>query len=74
MAQPEIIMFKDEQYQLDDFQYYCQHTNLVIEEPCCNGNNCACRGVETVYCPNPDCNAEIDTFELMKGLYNDEED
>ena len=47
-----------------DFEYgeiLCAHANAYIEPACCNGvdsggnPSCACRGVDQVVCPNPDC-------------------
>jgi hypothetical protein len=44
----------------------CQHDNLVIEPPCCNGTDCDCRGQYTLYCP--DCENTLTEKEIEDRL------
>ena len=32
----------------------CNHDNVCIDRACCNGNNCDCRGMDTIYCADCD--------------------
>ena len=36
------------------FMKDCNHDNVCIEKACCNGNNCDCRGMDTIYCADCD--------------------
>lgn len=38
----------------DGLELRCQHLKAEVEMPCCNGDDCGCRGTYLVYCP--DCN------------------
>ncbi len=38
----------------EDGQFECIHDNVCIERACCNGNNCACSGIDTIYCADCD--------------------
>ena len=38
----------------EDGIFRCQHEDISIEKPCCNGNNCDCYGKYTVYCNDCD--------------------
>jgi hypothetical protein len=47
-------------YRFDFFdrEWYCNHDNLQVIQPCCSGKEaewCGCRGEPEFYCPNPDC-------------------
>ena len=47
-------------YRFDFFdnEWYCNHDNLEVIQPCCSGKEaewCGCQGEPEFYCPNPDC-------------------
>ena len=47
-------------YRFDFFdnEWYCNHDNLEVIQPCCSGREaewCGCQGEPEFYCPNPDC-------------------
>ena len=47
-------------YRFDFFdnEWYCNHDNLQVIQPCCSGKEaewCGCQGEPEFYCPNPDC-------------------
>nr|DAQ73347.1 MAG TPA: hypothetical protein [Caudoviricetes sp.] len=47
-------------YRFDFFdnEWYCNHDNLQVIQPCCSGKQaewCGCHGEPEFYCPNPDC-------------------
>lgn len=39
----------------EDFEFLCSHENVEVEAPCCNGRDCGCYGLYSVYCYNEDC-------------------
>lgn len=45
-------------YSYMDNTFYCEHENIEVEKPCCNGNNCDCYGLDSVYCEDCD-NADL---------------
>ena len=60
-------------YTLDDdcaldepWIFRCNHDNAVVEKPCCDGNNCDCHGMTSVYCP--DCGGEDLTDEQVEEM------
>jgi len=46
----------------EDGEFKCLHKNVHIEKPCCNGNNCDCRGMYYVYCEDCD-NEDLEDYE-----------
>ena len=32
----------------------CKHDNVCMEKACCNGSDCACQGLDTIYCADCD--------------------
>jgi hypothetical protein len=51
----------------EDNEFKCDHVNAEIEEPCCNGVDCACNGLRTLVCPDCD-SAEITKQDLEELL------
>lgn len=51
----------------DDTTFKCLHENAGIEEPCCSvgTDDCACGGVDSVYCPDCELSRE-DVDELLE--------
>lgn len=45
----------------EDGEFLCEHEDAEIERACCSGRDsegnpsCACHGMDSVWCPNPDC-------------------
>ena len=58
MSTTQITIIANEAiYTMDeDGLFTCEHLNTEIQEPCCNGSACLCRGLQGVYCY--DCNNE----------------
>lgn len=53
-------------YDYCDDRLYCEHWNAEVEPACCNGNNCGCTGLDSVYCS--DCDNEDLTEEQAYEL------
>lgn len=61
-------------YILEDETMRCRHDFVEIEPPCCDGTDCGCHGLCTVYCP--DCEnkdmTETEKIMFLIGSSNDE--
>ena len=83
MAQQQLVELKGEEYAWDEdtSQYLCTHINARVEEACCSlaGSSgyieCACGGIDSVICENPDCTGIDDLFDQLEGgdEYNDQD-
>ena len=40
----------------EDGEFRCPHDEVTVEPPCCNGTDCGCHGMHSVYCD--DCDNE----------------
>lgn len=53
----------------EDGAFRCAHEEINIEEPCCDGHDCGCYGLRSIYCV--DCeNTELteqDAIEIMNN-------
>lgn len=38
----------------EDGEFTCDHEFAEVTPPCCNGNDCGCYGLYSVYCPDCD--------------------
>ena len=59
----------------EDGEFKCQHKNVIVEPPCCNGADCGCQGLAEIFCP--DCNSydlSDDDIEYILQNLNDCED
>jgi hypothetical protein len=60
------VRIDDAEYVLKDDRFVCAHVNVDVEPPCCNGNNCDCRGLDSVYCE--DCKNEDLTEDQVQEI------
>lgn len=50
----------------EDSEFVCEHEDAEIERACCSGRDsegnpsCGCHGMDSVWCPNPDCTGLTD--------------